>query len=775
MFVLLSTILGCQPEVKNKVTYFEELDGSNVSGVELLSSATPKDPVARARVVNAFGAAVVSEQEVTFHISGMSEAVTVAVDAFGYASVPLDTGLSSYFYALNAEDEKVNFAYKLPSPPNLGLPIVSDLGAPSPELAVLGTNGYMIAKGNELWWQDSNISATSYTAVKANHPIIGLWSAHIDTDGILDAMLWSKSEVILLRGHPDGGLSWGSAYNFPAGQVVSVAATDLDGDLIADIAIGLSIDKTGAVIILHGNGNWTFTERPPLELDYPLESVVAADENQDGSPDITLIDGETGYIRRYSYGDDGWIGGLPALIDPSAYLPQPGSHLPPMKDVNSDGRLDVILIGGSSNNIQDLVFFVIDGDVTKYEQKYPPFVATFADVDQNNSSDILTLDDDNLHVVQYDAESEPPSFTAKTISGFGQQYPFVSNTIDDDELMDIVVFKEHAAFYFGEDNEQSGWLLSRPTWRNYSTSFIGSFASGDLNEDGNSIELVGFRSNNDRASLEAYRFVADDNGNPTVLEQLNSQTFGTTTSQALDLAQCGSDIITLTQVDDGSHQLQIFNLVNNELTPTAAPLTVGLQQRVACRVINGQLCIALGVGDEWQLRSRELVLADSGADTGWKDVAVGDVEGDGWADVRGCLGDGCNAEMADLNGDGIDEVIAAGEEVIVLSGEQSWTLEKAGDISIVDLDEDGVEELLIREDVELSNPDEDEVSTGEKGAIIWNYRGMNDSLSPPYGLIIDEGSAGFPRLVDVNIDGKPEILIHNQAGELKLSSLSETE
>ena len=55
---------------------------------------------------------------------------------------------------------------------------------------------------------------------------------------------------------------------------------------------GLSTDTDSIVAIFHSDGNWGYVEGEHMLQPYPLEAMVAEDENRDGRADVSVIDEE---------------------------------------------------------------------------------------------------------------------------------------------------------------------------------------------------------------------------------------------------------------------------------------------------------------------------------------------------------------------------------------------------------------------------------------------------------------------------------------------------
>ena len=64
----------------------------------------------------------------------------------------------------------------------------------------------------------------------------------------------------------------------------------------------------------------------------------------------------------------------------------------------------------------------------------------------------------------------------------------------------------------------------------------------------------------------------------------------------------------------------------------------------------------------------------------WNDIAVGYVDGNDvtGVDLRGCTDVGCEIEMYDLNGNGVDEVVVRSRDknVTIVSGERTWAVKQ---------------------------------------------------------------------------------------------------
>ena len=134
--------------------------------------------------------------------------------------------------------------------------------------------------------------------------------------------------------------------------------------------------------------------------------------------------------------------------------------------------------------------------------------------------------------------------------------------------------------------------------------------------------------------------------------------------------------------------------------------------------------------------------------TWFKAIAIGDITGINTPAVRD-VKDDCQIEMADLDGDGTDELIVASGTVTVSGWGQDITLDKQGTISTTDIDGDGIEELLVKDMESIVN---------------WVYRGLDGGLAPSFGLQMTD-HVGTGILQDIDGDSILEVILRDEAGD----------
>ena len=94
--------------------------------------------------------------------------------------------------------------------------------------------------------------------------------------------------VSILLNHGDG--TFGARSDYPTGQhPTAVVAGDFNGDRKTDLAVAANTDIFGNVSILTGQGDGTFLPGASYNEGFGVSSMVAADFNGDGKPDLAVV------------------------------------------------------------------------------------------------------------------------------------------------------------------------------------------------------------------------------------------------------------------------------------------------------------------------------------------------------------------------------------------------------------------------------------------------------------------------------------------------------
>jgi hypothetical protein len=157
--------------------------------------------------------------------------------------------------------------------------------------------------------------------------------------GSFSCGLGQTGEVAVLLGNGNGTFQLATTYASGGWGTDSVAVADVNGDGKPDLLVTNFYDPTkglGSVGVLLGNGDGTFQPVETYASNWSnVNSVVVADVNGDGKPDLLLAGGAV--IVLLGNGDGTF---QPAKIYGS--LANTISQALAVADVNGDGRLDVV-------------------------------------------------------------------------------------------------------------------------------------------------------------------------------------------------------------------------------------------------------------------------------------------------------------------------------------------------------------------------------------------------------------------------------------------------
>jgi hypothetical protein len=148
------------------------------------------------------------------------------------------------------------------------------------------------------------------------------------------------NEVVVLMGRGDG------TFHDPIqirvrSEPWGIAATDLDGDGVPDVAVG----QPGKILLLTGNGDGTFrdpVEAPTPYQEYgsngPVTAIQAADFNLDGKPDLVAVHRASGSLSLLVSSPGGYQGQV--LVADIGY-----AYDVTVADFDRDGKPDVAVAG----------------------------------------------------------------------------------------------------------------------------------------------------------------------------------------------------------------------------------------------------------------------------------------------------------------------------------------------------------------------------------------------------------------------------------------------
>jgi len=750
----LLLLLACTGGDTDPSSSLEAIEADEAVRVALADAAGVGVIEVPVRLVNRYGASVpggsVDLALDTLGFSLQASTITLDAEGFGLARVvapqpgafqitavgssdDAETGARATGIALGADAPTLMLDRVLPRPPSLS----------EARAMARGTRGLALVDDRSVWWLPSAPGAVGWQVFEADFEILGTRAVEVDADGVRDLVVWGEQAVIVLRGRPAGGYAWGAGWTSPDMQVVGVSVDDLSGDQLADIVVGQTDDEAARIEMLLGDGVWGFQAVAPLELTSPIMDLVASDEDLDGRPDVTVIDAQSGWLRRYTRTDGRWTGNAPSLLDSFAF--PLGSRLLSPADLNGDGIRDVIGISGPSSGVQKAVFYILSED-NKYEQAYAEIQADVSDVDGDGAADLLLMESGLLHRVRYDPVVG--GFVIENLSGLADTGPIASGDIDGDGTADVAVLEDGIILHIGDLDEAGAWSIGRPSLLELATGLDGHYLLQDLNGDGLP-DLVGVISQDGGQALRVWLAGWSSADGPvyTATATLALNASGSVHA----LTSCGSDFYVLSDnaaaglaqpdkafrirlATDGSYAPVVQNSgsVTGTLLACGYPQTT-TEKRFVVATTSGAATIyayELSVMGEQQLGETQA-------------IALADTDGDGLDELHSCAATDCELIGADLDADGIDELVQGGPQVLVEGWNSSYDLGLSGSISVGDLDGDGLFDVLAVNR-----------TTGRISAVPT----LTGAMGPASGWYTSEAIDGPVLVTDYDRDGRQELV-----------------
>ncbi|HYW47743.1 MAG TPA: VCBS repeat-containing protein [Bryobacteraceae bacterium] len=191
----------------------------------------------------------------------------------------------------------------------------------------------------------STLSTASYSVPNAAQSIL---TADFNRDGHLDLAFTEddasgQGNVIVMLGKGDG--TFGAATKFPVSQLYAfyLETADFNGDGIPDLAVTNEPNTAaggGTVSVLPGKGDGTFGAAVNYTVGPYPGTIVAADFNGDGKPDLAALDNATGIVSKVwvllGRGDGTF---QPAVSTATGTIWGNLAYA----DLNHDGKLDLII------------------------------------------------------------------------------------------------------------------------------------------------------------------------------------------------------------------------------------------------------------------------------------------------------------------------------------------------------------------------------------------------------------------------------------------------
>ncbi|MEC7947643.1 MAG: VCBS repeat-containing protein, partial [Myxococcota bacterium] len=368
-------------------------------------------------------------------------------------------------------------------------------------------------------------------------------------------------------------------------------------------------------------------------------------------------------------------------------------------------------------------------------------------LDLDGATDMITVEDDELHVVRWDGEGyQNQGFTGTGDAGPAAAGPWVPG----DALPAVAIVTDAVTLHRGTANADSGaWTRDRFDWRAYNTALLAPGLVEDVNGDGVG-DIIGFTTDPGLV-LAAWQLSQGAEGQWQIVLGGKAELEG---GDPLALAKCGRNLYALTGPEDAATltrmRLRQDGATWQPVFITSIPAAGSL---LACGTVDtgNPGVVVADTSGLWTSYAEGLGERGSGSVGATGAIAIADTDGDGRGEIVGCGAEACSVVAGDLDGDGLDEVVRVADDIRIAWGDSEQVFPGTGIASLGDADGDGNPDILVHDP-----------TTGR----VQLLRTAGGSVSWPGGWQTERPLAGPAGLVDMTGDGVPEVVLSDAEGRV---------
>jgi hypothetical protein len=372
-----------------------------------------------------------------------------------------------------------------------------------PDLAISYPNGIAVLLGS------ATGAFTTAAGAAVGDDIVAIAPGYFDNTenlGLL-ALDQGSKQINIMKGNGAGGFT--DVNNYSVGNMpTSVAVADFNDDGMPDFAVTNSGDGTVSVFVGQGSNNFTAVTASPFPAGANVQSIVAADMNNDGYADLVVTDGSNNTLGVLINQGKGVSVGTATNFN---QVVQPALSGTPygiaVGDFNHDGKPDVIVTQNASGTATVLLNNTLASSPLPIGRNLGTENLSYA---TGNMADAVTVADFNGDGIPDMAVAFFEDYTVQVLKGNGDgtfgaaatysvgkhPYAIASADLNHDGFPDLVVANEADGTISVLLNNGSGGFSAASGSPITVGTLPTGLAIGDLNGDGiPDIAVANFNSN----------------------------------------------------------------------------------------------------------------------------------------------------------------------------------------------------------------------------------------------------------------------------------------